>query len=123
MPDPQDPATFARSKLDWAELVREPHAGLLGWYRALIDLRRRLPALRDGDLSAVRVRCDERRRWLVTERRGVSVAANLGATRARLPMPRPDGGEVLLASEGVVAWDGEGLVLPAESAAVVATGG
>ena len=123
VPDPQDPATFARSKLDWAELVRRPHAGVLTWYRSLIHLRHRRPSLRDGDLGAVRVRCDEGRRWLVAERRGVAVAANLGESRALLSLPRPDGGEVLLASEGVAAWDGDGLVLPPESAAVIAGGG
>src|SRR5690606_28358790 len=39
VPDPQDPATFTRSKLDWAEPGREPHARMLGRYRELIRLR------------------------------------------------------------------------------------
>ena len=29
VPDPQDPETFTRSKLDWSELGKEPHARLL----------------------------------------------------------------------------------------------
>ena len=40
VPDPQDPATFARSKLDWAELDGKPHAEMLELYRRLIALRR-----------------------------------------------------------------------------------
>ncbi|MDQ3757558.1 MAG: malto-oligosyltrehalose trehalohydrolase [Actinomycetota bacterium] len=40
VPDPQDPATFERSRLDWSEPAREPHAGMLRWYRELIALRR-----------------------------------------------------------------------------------
>ena len=35
VPDPQDPATFERSILDWAELDKEPHAGLLEWHKDL----------------------------------------------------------------------------------------
>jgi maltooligosyltrehalose trehalohydrolase len=42
VPDPQDPSSFQRSKLDWPELEREPHRSLLSWYRDLIRLRRDL---------------------------------------------------------------------------------
>ncbi|MBV8690090.1 MAG: malto-oligosyltrehalose trehalohydrolase [Actinobacteria bacterium] len=40
VPDPQDPATFARSKLAWDELETAPHRDVLASYRALIGLRR-----------------------------------------------------------------------------------
>src|SRR5260370_17220790 len=43
-PDPQDPDTFLRSKLNWMELEREPHASLLAWHRRLIALRPCAPA-------------------------------------------------------------------------------
>lgn len=43
VPDPQDPATFERSKLNWDELEHQPHAGMLNWYRDLLRLRRELP--------------------------------------------------------------------------------
>ena len=39
VPDPQDPATFERSRLDWAEPRKDRHADLLAWYRELIALR------------------------------------------------------------------------------------
>ena len=42
VPDPQDPATFAHSKLDWTELDTLAHREVLAWYRALIRLRRGL---------------------------------------------------------------------------------
>src|SRR5260370_16032037 len=45
VPDPQDEATFLRSKLDWAQRDREPYLGLLAWYRELIALRRARPEL------------------------------------------------------------------------------
>ena len=44
VPDPQDPATFERSKLRWDELQQPPHQGVLNWYRDLIRLRGELPA-------------------------------------------------------------------------------
>jgi maltooligosyltrehalose trehalohydrolase len=74
VPDPQDPATFERSKLDWSEREKPEHAELFGWYRELIDLRRSTPALLDGDLGAVDVRV---RGSVLTVRRGpVTVVAD-----------------------------------------------
>ena len=40
VPDPQDAATFERSKLDWSELDSGRHAVLLDVYRRLAELRR-----------------------------------------------------------------------------------
>ena len=40
IPDPNDPATFARSKLDWTCTAREPHERWLALYRRLLALRR-----------------------------------------------------------------------------------
>ncbi len=39
VPDPQDPATFQRSKLNWDELNQPLHAGMLSLYRDLLNLR------------------------------------------------------------------------------------
>jgi len=47
VPDPQDPATFARSKLRWEERERPPHANILQFYQDLLGLRERLPALQN----------------------------------------------------------------------------
>lgn len=41
IPDPVDPATFARSKLDWGEASQPPHAHRLREVRALLAIRRR----------------------------------------------------------------------------------
>ena len=43
VPDPQDPATFERSRLDWSERDAPGHAHTLALYRALLALRRDLP--------------------------------------------------------------------------------
>lgn len=42
IPDPQDPSTFLRSRLDWTELEREPHAGVSRLHQDLLRHRRRL---------------------------------------------------------------------------------
>lgn len=39
IPDPNDPATFARSKLDWHDRLRAPHAGWLAYVRMLLAIR------------------------------------------------------------------------------------
>lgn len=94
VPDPQDPATYERSKLDWDEVGASPHAELLEWYRSLISLRRAVPALSSGRLDDVRVTVDEAAGSVVLERGPVTVVANLG----RAAVPARPGGAVLLAS-------------------------
>jgi len=41
VPDPQDPSTFFRSRLDWTELAREPHEGIYRVYQDFLRHRRR----------------------------------------------------------------------------------
>ncbi len=53
IPDPQAPATFASSRLDWDERAASPHAETLRFYRALLALRRTHPALARGGSFAV----------------------------------------------------------------------
>jgi maltooligosyltrehalose trehalohydrolase len=67
IPDPQDPATFARSKLDPSRGDRDHMA----YYRDLLELRRQLP---DGPADDVRV--DEDRRLLRFRRGEVDLIAN-----------------------------------------------
>ncbi len=73
IPDPQAEETFLRSKLDWEEIQREPHAEMLDWHRSLVALRRRIPALRDGRMQRISVIFDEAARWLVMTRQSVLV--------------------------------------------------
>ncbi|KRC51712.1 malto-oligosyltrehalose trehalohydrolase [Leifsonia sp. Root227] len=54
VPDPQDPETFERSHLDWAEPERQEHARLLAFYRDLIALRRGIQV----DASATDITAD-----------------------------------------------------------------
>ena len=114
VPDPQDPATFQRSLLDWSEVGRAEHAVMLEWYRTLLQLRRTLPDLRDP-LAPVETEWDDDEGWLVATRGRVAVAANLGAGTVKLD----ETGELRAVSSGSVAIDGGGLVLPPDSVAVI----
>jgi maltooligosyltrehalose trehalohydrolase len=120
VPDPQDPATFTRSKLDWSELAREPHQGLLEVHRRLLALRKAEPDLVDADLAAVRVGWDESERWLVVHRGRLRVVANLSGERREIALDRPPT-EVLFSTAEHLALGQLSVGLPPESAAVVAT--
>ena len=54
-PDPQDEATFNRSKLQWDLRESGKHRMMLQWHRKLIELRKSLPALKNYDKNDVRV--------------------------------------------------------------------
>jgi maltooligosyltrehalose trehalohydrolase len=117
VPDPQDPATFERSRLDWAELDKECHASLLAWYTELIALRRRLPALSDPRPGRVETACDPGLGWLVVRRGAVTVAVNLGA--ANWTFNAGPEAELLAASDPGIELTNRGIVLPPDTVAIV----
>jgi maltooligosyltrehalose trehalohydrolase len=119
IPDPQATTTFLRSKLDWGEREHEPHAGLFAWYRRLIRLRRMIPALADGRMDQVRVRCDEDARWLTLERGPVTLACNLAARAQTVPIGQGRPAHVLLQSEAGVTVGALGLTLPADAVVIL----
>jgi maltooligosyltrehalose trehalohydrolase len=92
VPDPQDPATFERSKLDWSELDSDLHAGLLDLYRRLIHLRRELPELTDPAFADAAASFSDEDRWFRLDRGAVSVLVNLGDAERAFPTT----GDVLL---------------------------
>lgn len=94
VPDPQDPATFERSRLDWREPAQPEHAEHLAWHRALIALRRQEPDLRD---PAVGVHAHWDDGVLVVRRGSIAVVANLDVR----PRHAAASGAVRLATEGV----------------------
>jgi maltooligosyltrehalose trehalohydrolase len=118
VPDPQDAETFARSRLDWSEIEREPHRSLLDWHRDLIRLRRRPPSLCDGRLDRLHVRFDEKERWLAIERGEVTVACNLSDRACVVPMVAAPG-TLHLASDSRIEVREGGVHLPPDSVAVV----
>jgi maltooligosyltrehalose trehalohydrolase len=120
IPDPQDEATFLRSKLDWSERDHAGHRELLAWYRELIALRRRWPELTDPRLDRMHVDFDEDGRWLVVARGRLRIAANLGPGATALPLGEP-GAELLAASSAGAAIGSDTVAMPATAFAVVRT--
>jgi len=102
IPDPQDPATFERSRLDWGEPEDPKHADLLAWHRSLIRLRREHPDLTDGRLDAVRVDHDETARWLSLRRGGITVICNLSLDKIEVPLNADGLGRLRLTSSDPV---------------------
>jgi maltooligosyltrehalose trehalohydrolase len=117
VPDPQDPASFQRSQLDWSELDREPHRELLEWHRTLIALRRQLTDLFDERLTTT---ATHRHGLLGVERGRVRVWANLGG--AERAVPDADHLEVLAVSDPAIGAAGPGLVLPVDSVVIALDG-
>ena len=114
VPDPQDPASFERSRLNWQELEDPGHAGLLGWYRALLRLRRSEPALVADDLTAVGTEHDEGQRWLLVERGPLRIACAFGPGAA-IPLPPATSRRVLLSSTDAAELSADAARLPSES--------
>jgi maltooligosyltrehalose trehalohydrolase len=127
VPDPQDRATFLASKLTWDEVATGDHAALLGWYRALVALRRREPDLGTAPAGSPTVTVDEDAGWLALHRGQVTVAANLAPEARTLPVTGTGPGTgtgtgmVLLASDDAVTLTDAGLSLPPDSVAIVTT--
>ncbi|MEO6943562.1 MAG: malto-oligosyltrehalose trehalohydrolase [Lacisediminihabitans sp.] len=120
VPDPQEPATFERSRLDWSELETGDHAKLLVLYRALAQLRRIRPELTDPRFTRLAVECDESERWLVLHRETVSLLVNFSddANTVRWPQSRPR--EILLATHAGIILDDATITLSAHSATILA---
>jgi maltooligosyltrehalose trehalohydrolase len=124
VPDPQDPQTFARSRLDWSEIAAQPHRELLDWYRRLIALRHSDPDLHDPRLSQVRVEFDDAARRLIVSRGRIRVAVNLAETAQSVPLDAPVESVLLASDDTVTAEPGHdantpAMRLPAESVAIV----
>jgi maltooligosyltrehalose trehalohydrolase len=117
VPDPQAPATFERSQLDWAEREREPHASVLAWYRELIAYRTAHPAVHDGSRPAVTL--DEHEGWIAVAHGSTRLVANLGPVERTVSLNGPRSWRTVLASADGVIVDGAVLHLPAWSAGVV----
>jgi len=116
IPDPQDPETFLRSKLDWDEVDTGDHARLHRLYRDLIALRHNEADFADPWLDHLVVDYDEDQRWIVMHRGRLAVACNLGTAAVAVPVH----GEVVLAW-GEPTVGAETTELPGHSFAILRT--
>jgi malto-oligosyltrehalose synthase/malto-oligosyltrehalose trehalohydrolase len=119
VPDPQDPATFASAKLDWAELASGRHAVVLDAYRRLVALRRARPEVTDPDLRSVSAVADEERGVFTLRRGGLLVAVNVSDVEVSVDLG-PGDHELLFTTPSPALVDRTALGLPAHGGAVVA---
>ena len=117
IPDPQDPETFLRSKLNWDEVDAGEHARLHRLYRDLIALRRNDPDMADPWLGHVAVDYDEDERWIAVSRGRLRIVCNLGAEAVKAPLT----GDVVLAWDEP-SVDADGTVLAGESFVILRCG-
>ncbi len=115
VPDPQDPATFERSKLDWSELEGGRHAVLLDVYRRLAELRRRLPQLTDPAFTGVSATADEGTGVLTLRRGDLLLLVNFGDAAATVEAR----GELLFTTPTAAVPTREAVMLPAHAGALV----
>jgi maltooligosyltrehalose trehalohydrolase len=76
VPDPQDPATFDRSNLDWSELSGGRHARMLATYQQLARLRREHADLTDPRFDRVSCSVDEEARLFRMRRGSLEIVVN-----------------------------------------------
>jgi len=115
VPDPQDPATFAASKLDWSELSSPDHARLLGLYRDLAALRRSVPDLTDPRFTRTSCSFDEEARWFALDRGSTRIVVNFASEARTVPI----GGAPLLLTDESAMPTADSVALPGHSAAIL----
>ena len=117
VPDPQDPDTFQRSKLDWAETESGRHARLLAAYRRLTVLRRAHPDLTDPAFGSTSCAVDEESRVFRMRRGCLLVVVNFGDGPASVDVGA-DADLLFASGEGVHVEQTE-LLLPPHAGALV----
>ncbi|MCW2529543.1 MAG: treZ, partial [Pseudonocardiales bacterium] len=89
-------------------------------YRSLITLRRRQADLSDPRLDRVETDYDEKAGWIRIHRGNLRVVVNLSKQSQRVPLDQPVV-NVLLSTARGFSFDSTGILLPAESGAVILT--
>jgi malto-oligosyltrehalose trehalohydrolase len=95
IPDPNDAATFQRSKLDWSEIERDGHSEHLHYCRELLAVRRRelMPRLGGADVKDARYDTTDgllRVSWRLADNAALTLLANLRADSSA-PVVAPRG--------------------------------
>ncbi|CAB4690613.1 MAG: malto-oligosyltrehalose trehalohydrolase [Actinobacteria bacterium] len=117
VPDPQDPATFERSRLDWSEAESGRGARMLQVYRDLAALRRSWPQLTDPSFERTSCEVDEAARLLVLDRGDLRIVVNMADTATSYAAP---GARLLFETvSGADLHDDGRLDLPAHAGAVL----
>ena len=111
IPNPQDPETFRRSRLQWNDLQKPECADMLSWYQRLIRLRHRLGAR--GFQSPAEVSFDAEAGWLTFLHDDMLAMFNFADDA--LEVPRPCGNWRLELSSCAASADIEDSLVPAHA--------
>jgi maltooligosyltrehalose trehalohydrolase len=117
VPDPQEPETFERSKLDWSERESGAHARVLAAYQRLVELRRSVPSLTDPSFGVISCTADEETRIFTMRRGEVLLAVNFGGEPVELPVD--DGLTLLFRTPSLPDLSGGRLSLPPHAGALL----
>ena len=118
IPDPEASGTFQHSKLGWGTIRTGNHRILLEFYKALIELRKRTPALVNQDKKSIHVqaypgqRVLSLRRWERYERGQVFWAGNFDADVGTVAPAVPGGNWDLILDSAHTEWGGPGRLAP-----------
>ena len=113
VPDPQDVATYERSKLDWAERSAPRGERMLATYRRLAALRRELADLTAQSYAVCTA--DESTRVFTMRRGGLTVVVNFGELEQTVAVGAT---EILFETESGVDLREGRLVVPAHAGAL-----
>ena len=117
-PDPQDERTFLASKINWEKRRQGEHAVLLNFYRALVKLRREIPALSELDRNRLTVSViDDSRVITMQQWNGLGTSRicgifNFEANDVNIAMSAPEGRWRRVVDSADREWNGPGTMIP-----------
>jgi maltooligosyltrehalose trehalohydrolase len=115
VPDPQSPKTYEQSKLNWQTRSTERGQKILGYYRTLIELRRRHPIFQPQTKRQIKHVHTQENVLFVHKQYGdaeAGIIVNCTGTPASHDFPLEDGTYVKVFDSADFAWAGSGPVLP-----------
>lgn len=115
VPDPQNYETFDKSKINWQHRYQGKGKKITSYYKALIQLRRRLPIFHsDYDRNIKRILNNGNILYLLKEKEGsaAAVIANFQNHTATFEFPFGGGIFAKILDSADVAWSGRGTSLP-----------
>ncbi len=116
VPDPEDQATFSRSKINPGARRNGKHRPLFEFYRALIRMRREVPALAWLSRKGMEVKTFPRKKILLWKRKNgedwVAGLFNFSETAAECPFSPGEGPWSKILDSAAPQWGGPGSAAP-----------
>jgi maltooligosyltrehalose trehalohydrolase len=115
-PNPQNPETFQRSRLNWEKRYTGDGKILLDFYRTLISMRKEVPALANFDRNSLEVEFDEEKKVVMMKRwkdyNGLLTIFNLGPHDIECKLNQSMSGWEKIFDSADEKWKGQGTLLP-----------